>query len=105
MLCTWAAGLYPSEAAVELLIAHGRWPRRRDFLTCLVDAVDGWGPRGEIVHIASIDWEPVETFLSQAGVSSSEAAVTFQAGQLRLRARRLVLIFPCLHRCQDCPGE
>jgi hypothetical protein len=83
MLRAWAAGLYPSEAAVELLIAHGRWLRRRDFLACLVDAVDdGWGPRGEVVHMASIDWERVEAFLAQAGASSSEAAVLRFAASL-----------------------
>src|SRR5215218_6220857 len=46
MLRAWASGLFPSEAAVELLIAHGVWPHRRDFRFTLVDAVDdGWGPR------------------------------------------------------------
>jgi hypothetical protein len=45
MLRAWSSGLYPSEAAVGLLIAYGRWLRRRDFLARLVDTVDdGWGP-------------------------------------------------------------
>jgi hypothetical protein len=83
MLRAWAAGLYPGEATVELLIAHGRWLRRRDFLASLVDAVDdGWGPRGEVVPMASIDWERVEIFLAQAVVSSSEAAVLRFAASL-----------------------
>src|SRR3954452_24273408 len=83
MLRSWAAGLYPSEAAVELLIAHGTWLRRRDFLASLVDAVDdGWGPRGEAVLMASIDWERVETFLAQAGASSSEVAILRFAASL-----------------------
>ena len=83
MLRAWAAGLYPSEAAVELLIAHGGWLRRRDFLASLVDAVDdGWGPRGQVVPMASIDWERVEGFLAQAHASSSEAALLRLAASL-----------------------
>src|SRR5919206_4978256 len=83
MLRAWAAGLYPSEAAVELLIAHGSWMRRRDFLTALVDVVDdGWGPRGEVVPTASVDWERVEGFLAHAHASSSEAAVLRLAASL-----------------------
>lgn len=83
MLRAWAAGLYPSEAAVELLIAHGAWLRRRDFLASLVDAVDdGWGPRGQVVPMASIDWERVEGFLAQAPASSSEAALLRLAASL-----------------------
>jgi hypothetical protein len=82
MLRAWAAGLYPSEAAVELLIAHGHWLRRRDFLSALVDAVDdGWGRHGE-VPMASIDWERVETFLDQAAASSSEVAILRFAASL-----------------------
>src|SRR4051812_37696114 len=83
MLRAWAAGLYPSEAGVELLIAHGHWLRRRDFLTSLVDALDdGWGRHGEVVPMASIDWERVETFVAQAGASSSEAAILRFAASL-----------------------
>jgi hypothetical protein len=83
MLRAWAAGLYPSEAAVELLIAQGAWLQRRDFLATLVDAVeDGWGPRGQVVPMASIDWERVEGFLAQAPSSSGEAALLRLAASL-----------------------
>jgi hypothetical protein len=75
---SWAAGLYASEAAVELLIAHRVWLTRQDFLTDLVDAVDdGWGPRGTIVPMASVNWERVEGFVSGSDfyAASSELAI------------------------------
>ena len=83
MLQAWSAGLYPSEAAVGLLIAHGRWLRRRDFVTTLIDAVDdGWGPRGAVLPMAAIDWEAVPDYLTSAGGSSSEIAVLTLATSL-----------------------
>jgi hypothetical protein len=83
MLRAWAVGIYAGEAAVELLIAHDSWLRRRDFLSTLVDAVvDGWGPEGVIVPMASIDWDRVEAFLATAPASSSEAAILRLAASL-----------------------
>jgi hypothetical protein len=77
MLRAWAAGLYTSEAAVELLIAHGQWLARRDFRQALVDAVDdGWGRGGDVVPMASIDWDGVPDFLAQPEVGASSSEVT-----------------------------
>jgi hypothetical protein len=83
MLRAWANGLFASEAAVELLIAHDVWPRRRDFLFTLVDAIDdGWGPRGTVVPMASIDWDRVEAFLVSVQASRSEMSVLRLAASL-----------------------
>src|SRR3954451_3595560 len=83
MLRAWASGLFASEAAVELLIAHDVWPRRRDFLFTLVDAVDdGWGPPGSVVPMAEIDWDRVEAFLVSAPASRSEISVLRCAASL-----------------------
>ena len=83
MLRAWASGMFASEAAVELLIAHDVWPRRRDFLFTLVDAVDdGWGPRGSVVPMAAIDWDRVEAFLVSAPASRSEISVLRCAASL-----------------------
>ena len=77
MLRAWAAGLYTSEAAVELLIAHGHWLVRGDFRQALVDAVDdGWGRGGDVVPMASIDWDAVGDFLEQPDVGASSSEVT-----------------------------
>jgi hypothetical protein len=83
MLRAWAGGLHPCEAAVSLLVAHGHWLRRRDFLTQLVDAVDdGWGPRGTVVPMAAVDWAAVPGFLEQTPASSSEQGVLNFAASL-----------------------
>ena len=85
MLREWANGLLPCEAAVELLIAHDRWLRRRDFVGRLVDAVDdGWAPGGRVVPMASIDWDQVEAFIRHphTGASSSEIAILRVAASL-----------------------
>jgi hypothetical protein len=66
MLRAWSGGLYPSEAAVGLLIAHGYWLRRHDFLTLLVDAV---------VPMAAVNWAGVQAFAERSPASSSELAV------------------------------
>jgi hypothetical protein len=85
MLRAWASGLYASEAAVELLIAHGSWLARRDFRSGLVDAVDdGWGRNGAIEPMAAIGWDVVADFLDQpeVGASSSEVAILRLAASL-----------------------
>jgi hypothetical protein len=77
MLRSWASGLYTSEAAVDLLIAHGTWLARRDFRQALVDAVDdGWGRGGDVEPMASIDWDGVPGFLDQPEVGASSSDVT-----------------------------
>jgi hypothetical protein len=66
-----------------LLIAHGSWLRRNDFLTCLVDAVDdGWGPRGTVIPMAAIDWARVPAFADQAPASTSELTILKLAASL-----------------------
>jgi len=83
MLRAWASGLFPSEASVQLLIAHDVWLHRRDFRLTLVDAVDdGWGPKGTVVPMASIDWDRVEAFLVSAPASTSEVSVLRLAASL-----------------------
>lgn len=83
MLRAWTDGLPPSEAAVGLLVAHGFWLRRPDFLTRLVDAVDdGWGPGGTIVPMAAVDWAGVPAFTAQAAASASELKVLTLAASL-----------------------
>jgi hypothetical protein len=83
MLRAWASGMYASEAAVDLLIAHGTWLARRDFRQALVDAVDdGWSRGGDLEPMASIDWDAVTDFLERPDVSASSSEVTI----LRLAA-------------------
>jgi len=92
MLRAWASGMFASEAAIELLIAHDVWPRRRDFLFTLVDAIDdGWGPRGSVVPMAAIDWDRVEAFLVSAPASRSEISVLRCAASLAGAARTVPL--------------
>lgn len=92
MLRAWAQGYFPGEAAVELIIRHQRWLHRTDFLLDMVDAVvDGWGPEGVVVPMASIHWERVEAFLAEAPSSSSEAAILRFAAALAG-----ALVEPCL---------
>jgi hypothetical protein len=62
-----AAGSYADEAAVELLIAHGTWLTRRDFLAACVEYDhDGHDP------VVWVDWHAVPTYLSCAACSASE---------------------------------
>jgi hypothetical protein len=83
MLRSWAAGLFTGEAAVELLIAHDTWLHRADFRGRLVDAVDdGWARDGGIEPMASIDWDAVEDFLTEAPCSTSEAGILRLAASL-----------------------
>ena len=78
MLRAWAKGLYTTEAAVELLIAHDHWLRRRDFLgRCTWACTDGW-LGGETVPMAGIDWDTVAAATSlsnQNGLAGSSSEV------------------------------
>ncbi|MDQ1292836.1 MAG: hypothetical protein QG608_717 [Actinomycetota bacterium] len=83
LLRAWTGGLYPGEAAIGLLVAHGHWLRRRDFLSHLVDAVDdGWGPRGSVVPMASIEWSAVADFAGRVPASTSELTILRLAASL-----------------------
>ena len=65
-----ARGIYTTEAATELLIVHGRWFERSDFLTTCIDS-DAW-----------IGWDHVPDFLATAPCSSSEARILALAAEL-----------------------
>jgi len=83
LLRAWAAGLYPAEAGVELLIAHRTWLQRRDFILALVDTIDeGWGPGGTVIPMASIDWDRVQAFLTATYGSTSEINILRIAASL-----------------------
>lgn len=77
LLCEWAAGSYADEAAVELLIAHGTWLHRDDFLArCVEYDHDGSRP------VAWVDWDAIAAFLDDTGCSSSEARMLRLAAEL-----------------------
>jgi len=50
----WAKGLFSTEAAVELLIRHGSWLYRTDFLEIAVDSGQGISD-GAVMAV--VDWE------------------------------------------------
>jgi hypothetical protein len=103
LLRDYASGFYATEAAAELLIAHGTWLGRRDFLAACVwlvhpdgrtigPAVGGlgmplwaddldphdevFGPvRLETAKTAGVSWGDVARFLDRAPCSSSEASI------------------------------
>jgi hypothetical protein len=58
----WAKGLFSAEAAVELLIGHGTWLYREDFLEIAVESGAGIADGAEM---AAVDW--------QAAVAALEA--------------------------------
>ena len=63
-LRVWAKGLFSAEAAVELLIGHGSWLYREDFLDIAVES--GRGITSGAV-MAVVDWEAAVAAL-EAGV-------------------------------------
>lgn len=80
-LRAWAAGIYAGEAAVELLITHDVWLRRRDFRDRCVIACEPWDDEPAM---AALDWSAVAGVVDPAGsiqpgehlpASSSEKAV------------------------------
>ncbi|MEV2276173.1 hypothetical protein AB0I72_11345 [Nocardiopsis sp. NPDC049922] len=85
-LRAWADGFAADRAAVELLITHGAWLSRADFLTRCVDIV----PTEELIDpdtpVAIIDWERVIRYLEgwEGGLpaSSSEVAVLAVAASI-----------------------
>ncbi|NMR19176.1 hypothetical protein [Cellulomonas fimi] len=68
-LRAWARGLYPAEAAVELLLAHRGWLHRRDF-TGIALLIGDDGP-----EYIGIDWTAAAELARRAPASGSEIAM------------------------------
>jgi hypothetical protein len=64
----WAKGLLCTEAAVELLIGHGSWLYREDFLEIAVEFGRGIAD-GAVM--AAVDWEAVVAALEAGGLPCS----------------------------------
>lgn len=77
-LRNYARGDRGVEAAVELLIAHGVWLTRSDFLTDCV--AQGRHPDGD--PYVWVDWELTTAFLDEAGCAASEARILCIAAEL-----------------------
>jgi hypothetical protein len=86
-----AAGSYAVEAATELLIAHGTWLRRGDFVyACVNYDHDGTHP------VAWIDWDAVVPwFLDGTACSSSALAMKVGGSASTMAGRRPVFIGAC----------
>ena len=74
-----AAGVYTTEAAIELLISHGTWLDRNDFLNQLVEY---GGDNDANPTYAWITWQNVPAFLDRAHCSGSEARILRLACEL-----------------------
>jgi hypothetical protein len=74
-----AAGSYLHEAAVGLVIDHGVWLYRQDFIDALVLKLDD---EPSFPPLAHIEWDDVVDFLDECPCSSSEAAVLRLAASL-----------------------
>ena len=74
-----ARGLYAVEAAVELLIGHGRWLGRTDFTDGFVETGVGLS---DGMPMAWIDWHAAVAALQAGGLPCSDS----EAGVLRLAA-------------------
>ena len=74
-----ARGLYAAEAAVELLIGHGRWLERADFVELFVETDVGLS---DDTPMAWVDWEAAVAALAAGGLPCSDS----EAGVLRLAA-------------------
>ena len=64
-----AAGFYPLEAGVALLISHGTFLRRDDFTTRFID--HGTSISDGTTPMAAIDWEAATTALHSGGLPCS----------------------------------
>jgi hypothetical protein len=69
-LRAWAKGLYSTEAAAELLIAHDSWLGRDDFLRVCTWAL--WPSHTPGVPFLGIDWETAAGFPCDTTGSDSE---------------------------------
>ena len=77
--------MYADEAAVQLLIAHGRWLERDDFVEAFVETGQGWS---DGTPMARVDWQAAVAALDagRLACASSEAAVLRVAASLAERA-------------------
>jgi len=75
-LRAWARGLYPLEAAVELLIAHDTWLRRSDFRRSALWISDD-GP-----ILIGVDWAAAGDLAERAPASRSEISMLTVATSL-----------------------
>jgi hypothetical protein len=73
-LTAGATGCYGTEAAIELLIEHGTWLHRRDFVAAAIRVSDDEEP-----VMADVDWTAAIT--GEFPCSSTEAQVLRIAGQ------------------------
>ena len=78
-LRTNARGLFADEAAVELLIGHGRWLERTDFTEGFVETCVGLS---DGTPMAWIDWHAALAAVQAGGLPCSGS----EAGVLRLAA-------------------
>ena len=78
-LRTNARGLYADEAAVELLVGHGRWLERTDFTEGFVETCVGLS---DGTPMAWIDWHAALAAVQAGGLPCSGS----EAGVLRLAA-------------------
>jgi hypothetical protein len=67
-----ARGIYPDEAAVELLISHGTFLRRADFTSCFISAPAS----GDGTGLAAIDWT--------AAITALDASLPCSGGEQRM---------------------
>jgi hypothetical protein len=81
-LRNWAAGLHSTEAAVELLIAHGSWLHRPDFVGACINTFDAYDYLDGIVPVARIDFDKIPAFLTENNYSGSEARIAQFAAQI-----------------------
>jgi hypothetical protein len=70
-----AEGSLPDEAAVELLIDHGCWPNRTDFVSAAIDVTDDTNP-----PLSFVDW--LSTLDADLPASSSERQMLSIAAEL-----------------------
>lgn len=69
-LRTWARGIYPDEAAVELLIAHATFLNRSDFIDRFIVPRSN---HGDNQTMASIDWSAAITTLDTGDLPCSRS--------------------------------
>lgn len=74
-----AEGIYPLEAATELIIRHAVWLRRSDFTAAFIDA--GPGP-DTATSLAWVDWRAAVNALNGGNLPCADS----EAGILRLAA-------------------
>ncbi len=77
MLRAWAKGLFSTEAAVELLIGHGSWLYREDFLEIAVEF--GQGITSGAV-MAAVDFEAAARALEAGALPCSAVLTELTAG-------------------------